>query len=202
MDHGQSTIILASASRSRASLLRNAGVSFEISAPLMDEEEPKLSLRADGAAAGAMTEALAGMKALDVSRRYPGRLVIGADQILESEGRQFDKPADRADARRQLRQLRGRRHCLFTSAVACRDEQQTWRRLSRATLTVRALSDGFIEDYLDTIGDAALWGPGAYQIEGEGAQLFSHIEGDYFAILGLPLLPLLDYLRLQGALGT
>lgn len=195
-------VILASASRARANLLRDAGVVFEVSPARIDEEEIKQSLRAEGAGGAVIAETLAELKAKTVSRRHQGGLVIGADQVLDCEGRRFDKPADRNEARTQLLELRGREHRLISCAVVCRDQTRLWHHVSRVRLTVRPFSDAFLDDYLDAIGDAALWGPGAYQLEGRGVQLFSRIDGDYFSILGLPLMPLLDYLRTQYALGT
>lgn len=196
------SLILASASRTRAALLREAGVRFEIAAARIDEEEVKLALLAERAGGNAVAETLAELKAMNVSRRHPGRLVLGADQVLECDGRLFDKPRDRGEARTQLQELRGRSHSLITCAVMCRDEHRLWHNTSQARLTVRAFSDAFLDEYLKAIGDTALWGPGAYQIEGLGAQIFAQVEGDYFTILGLPLVPVLDYLRTQKLLGT
>lgn len=195
-------VVLASASPTRAALLRAAGVNFSVAGAQIDEEEVKLSLRVDGADGAIVAEMLAEMKAMSVSRRSPHDLVIGADQVLECDGQQLDKPANMAAARQQLQQLRGRSHSLITCVVVCRDHQRLWHHLVRAKLEARRFSDEFLEEYLETIGDAALSGPGAYQVEGVGAQLFSRIDGDYFAILGLPLIPLLDYLRVQQVLGT
>jgi septum formation protein len=195
-------VVLASGSGARAALLRAAGVSFEILPAHIDEAEAKRSLRAEGADGAAMAQMLAELKAAGVSRQRTARLVIGADQVLECDGRTFDKPADRNAAANQLRDLRGREHHLFTCAVIYRDQQRLWHHLSKATLAVRPFGDEFLEEYLDAIGDAALSGPGAYQLEGLGAQLFTRIDGDYFSILGLPLIAVLDYLRVQGALRT
>ncbi len=195
-------VILASASPVRAELLRQAGVAFEVSPARIDEEEIKHSLGVEGADGAVIAETLAELKATTVSRRYHGRLVIGADQVLDCEGRLYGKPADRNEARTQLRELRGRVHRLISCVVACRDETRLWHHVAQVKLTVRPFSDGFLDNYLDAIGDAALWGPGAYQLEGRGVQIFSRIEGDYFSVLGLPLIPLLDYLRTQQALGT
>ncbi len=193
-------VVLASASPVRAAILRAAGVGVEISVSSIDEDEIRRSLRMEGVDGAGVAEMLAEMKAMSVSRRAPGALVIGADQILECDGLQFDKPANQAEARSQLLELRGRSHHLIACVVVCRDGQRLWHHVARAKLDVRPFSDGFLDEYLDAIGDAALWGPGAYQFEGRGAQLFSRIDGDYFTILGLPLLPLLDYLRVQQAL--
>ncbi len=195
-------LILASASRARAEMLSNAGLSFEIRPASIDEVELKRALRAEGAEAPVIAEWLAERKALYVSSREPDRLVVGADQILECDGEMFDKPVDRAEAMTQLRMLRGRSHELSSCASVAYDGQTVWHHIDRARLWMRDCTDGFLERYLDAIGDAALTGPGAYQIEGPGAQLFNRIEGSHFTILGLPLLPLLDFLRARGVVPT
>jgi septum formation protein len=193
-------VILASASAARAALLRSAGVPIVAEAAAIDEAEVKASLRAARSAAAAMAETLAELKAQRVSRRHPGRLVVGADQVLECDGIVFDKPANLPEARRQLLALRGRRHQLSSAVVLERDSERLWHHVSRADLQMRDFSDRFLDDYLRAVGDAALTSVGGYQIEGRGAQLFTGIEGDYFTTLGLPLLPLLDILREHGAL--
>jgi len=191
-------IVLASASQARRALLTAAGLDLVVDPAAVDEASVKASLAAEGAGPGDIAEALAELKAARISPRHHGRLVIGADQILECEGRSFDKPVDRAAARLQLTALRGRRHSLVSAAVAMRDGQRLWHHVGRADLTMRAFSDSFLESYLDRIGPAATASVGAYQLEGLGAQLFAAIEGDYFTILGLPLLPLLAFLRGVG----
>ncbi len=191
-------IVLASASAARAAMLRAAGVAVEIDPARIDESEIKRSLGAENATAAAIAETLAELKAVAVSRRHPGRLVLGADQMLDCEGLRFDKPADRAAARDQLLRLGGRRHELVSAAVAVRDGERLWHHIDRARLTMRTLSAEFVDAYLDRAGEAALQSVGAYQLEGLGAQLFRKIEGDYFTILGLPLLPLLEFLRGHG----
>jgi septum formation protein len=143
---------------------------------------------------------LAELKAQRVARRHPGSLVIGADQVLECDGILFDKPSDLAAARSQLMALRGREHRLLSAVVLVRDGERVWHHVDRANLTVRDFSADFLDRYLRSAGDAALSSVGAYQLEGVGAQLFAAIDGDYFTILGLPLLPLLDILREQGIL--
>jgi septum formation protein len=137
-----------------------------------------------------------------ISRRHPGALVIGADQVLRHGEQLLDKPMDRAAARRQLTALRGQRHELISAVVAVRDGIRLWHHVGRAGLDMRDFSDSFLEHYLRTAGDAVLAAVGAYQLEGPGVQLFQRIEGDYFTILGLPLLPLLDFLRAQGVAAT
>ncbi|MFZ5791410.1 MAG: Maf family protein [Pseudomonadota bacterium] len=189
---------LASASVTRARLLENAGLAFAAEPAPVDEEEAKRALEAEGADAAAIAEALAELKARAVSRRHPGAFVIGADQVLDCDGRRFDKPADLAAARAQLLALRGRTHELVSAAVVVRDGKRLWHHVGRARLTMRPFSDAFLDRYLAQAGPAILGSVGAYQLEGLGAQLFARIEGDHFTILGLPLLPLLDFLRTHG----
>jgi septum formation protein len=193
-------VVLASASAARAALLRAAGIPIFVDAAAIDEAEVKASLQAARAEPAAIAEALAELKAQRVSRRHAGNLVIGADQVLDCEGVLFDKPADLAAARSQLLALRGRRHQLVSAAVLVRDGQRLWHHVARADLTMREFSTDFLDRYLRSAGGAALSSVGAYQLEGAGAQLFASIDGDYFTILGLPLLPLLGILREHGVL--
>jgi septum formation protein len=195
-------LALASASVSRARLLEAAGLTVLCEPSRIDEDEIKAAFRASGAGAEACATALAEAKALRVSGRRPGVLVIGADQMLVCEGRWFDKPADRREARAHLLSLRGRAHELVTAACVARDGAVLWRVLERPRLVMRRFSDAFAEAYLDAVGDAALASVGAYQLEGRGVQLFAAVEGDFFAILGLPLLPLLDFLRGHGVVSS
>ncbi len=195
-------LVLASASPSRAAVMRHAGIAAEIDPARVDEDEIKVSLKAEGADAAAVAETLAELKAHTVSRRHPGALVIGADQMLDCEGAWFDKPADLDQAAGHLRALSGRPHVLISCVCVVADGSRLWHHLARARLTMRPLSEAFIADYLAAVGPAALSSVGAYQLEGLGAQLFSKVEGDYFTILGLPLLPLMDFLRNHGALAT
>ena len=188
-------LILASASVTRAEMLRRAGLACTIDPAHVDEDEVKRSLRASGANAGELAEALAELKARKISSRHGGALVIGADQVLDCQGKWFDKPVDRAAARAQLLELRGKTHELISSVCVLQDGVRLWHHTGRARLTVRPFSEAFLDDYLDRVGSAVLQSVGAYQLEGIGAQLFSRIDGDYFTILGLPLLPLLDFLR-------
>ncbi len=147
------------------------------------------------------TPALAELKARSAGGRAPaGSLVLGADQILELDGVWLEKPADRAAARAQLASLRGRTHRLVSAVVAVKDGARIWHAVDRAELTVRPFSDAFLDAYLDRCGESVLGSVGAYRIEGEGAQLMARIRGDHFTILGLPLLPLLAFLREQGVL--
>ncbi len=191
-------LVLASGSRTRAAMLEQAGVSAILDKPLVDEDEVKAAGRAEGVPADAVAEALAELKTQRIARRHPGALVVGADQMLECEGRWFDKPADRAEARAQLLDLRGRTHRLVSCAVVVRDGERMWHKVDSARLTMRNFSESFLDDYLDRVGDEVLHSVGAYQLEGLGAQLFQRVEGDFFTILGLPLLPLLGFLRVHG----
>lgn len=190
-----SGLILASTSQSRRTMLTAAGVAFSAEAPGVDEDAVKDSLKGESAAPAAIAETLAELKARKVSLRHPDAFVIGADQVLDCEGAMYDKPSDVATARRQLQALRGRAHRLTASVVVARGDARLWHRTEVATLHMRLFTDAFLDGYLARVGEAACRSVGAYQLEGLGAQLFSRIEGDYFTILGLPLLPLLDFLR-------
>lgn len=193
-------IVLASASLARRAMLAQAGLLFDVEPAAVDEDAVKASLRAEGESAQAAATALAHLKAERVSTRQPDAVVIGADQILVAPERWFDKPRDRAEAAEQLRQLRGRAHELATAAVVVRGGQRLWHGVATPKLTMRAFSDDALEAHLDAMGEALTGTVGGYAIEGPGITLFSKIEGDYFAILGLPLLPLLGFLRQHGAI--
>ncbi|WP_291078756.1 Maf family protein [Hyphomonas sp.] len=192
-------IVLASGSQSRRAVLASAGVEADTVKPNVDEDAAKAAFRADGMSVRDQAMQLAELKSVKVSMREQG-LVIGCDQMLSLDGEAFDKPVNLEDARNHLRKLSGKVHTLETAIVICEDGKPVWRHLARPRLTVRPLSGPFIETYVDTVGDPLLSTVGAYQLEGLGAQLFTRIEGDYFSILGLPLLPLLDYLRTRGVL--
>jgi septum formation protein len=193
-------IVLASASSARRALLAAAGVTVTVEPSRLDETPVKLAWRDNGTSPAAIAEKLAVLKAHDVSARMAGALVIGADQTLDCDGADFDKPRDRAEARSQLLALRGRPHRLYSAVALVRDGQTRWQHVAEARLTMRDFSDAFLDDYLDRVGAAALSSVGGYQLEGLGAQLFTAIDGDFFTILGLPLLPLLEFLRIDGAL--
>ncbi len=188
-------VVLASASRIRAKLLEAAGLAVTCDPAGIDEAAMKAECRAAERTAADCALALAEAKAARVASRHPGALVIGADQLLVLEGDWLDKPGDRAAARGQLRRLRGKRHELVPAVAVCRDGASLWRHLERPALLMRRFSDAFLDAYLAAAGEAILSSVGAYQLEGLGAQLFDSIEGDYFSILGLPLLPLLAFLR-------
>jgi septum formation protein len=191
-------LILASGSATRARMLRNAGVALETAAPAIDEAELKASLKQEGAPAARVAETLAEMKAQRIAPRFPGRFVLGSDQMLECDGDWLDKPESRDAAREQLRKLRGKDHSLITSAVLVRDGARIWHTTDRAALRMRNFSDAFLERYLDQAGEDVLHSVGAYQLEGIGAQLFERVTGDFFTILGLPLLPVIAILREHG----
>ncbi len=200
MSGGVPAVVLASGSRTRAEMLERAGVRVTLAPAAVDEEEIKLAARAEGAPVEDVAEALAEMKAQRVTRKHPGALVIGADQMLDCEGRWFDKPGDRTAARAQLQELRGRTHRLVSCAVVIRDGERLWHHVDRARLTMRPFSDAFLDSYLNAAGDDVLQSVGAYHLEGLGAQLFHRVDGDFFTILGLPLLPLLGFLRVHGVI--
>lgn len=191
-------LILASASPSRRQLLSNAGLAFEIEPSGVDEDEVTRSLQGERASAQDIATTLAEMKAVRVSSRHPTSFVIGADSTLACNGRLFDKPATLAAARQQLLALAGQTHELISSVVVAKAGARLWHWSERARLTMRPFSESFLDAYLACAGQAVCASVGAYQLEGLGAHLFSRIEGDYFTILGLPLLPLLSFLADHG----
>jgi septum formation protein len=193
-------LVLASTSVTRAGLLQSAGLVFDTAAPGVDEAAIKESARADGLDPAECALLLATLKARRISDRLSSALVIGADQLLVCGERWFDKPEGRAAAREQLRALAGQRHALVTAVVCLRGGVPLWQHVATPRLTMRALSDAAIEAYLEAVGDAASGSVGAYQVEGLGIRLFAAIEGEHAAILGLPLLPLLGFLRQHGVL--
>lgn len=193
------SLVLASKSAARRALLEGAGVAFEAADAGFDEDGAKARLKGQGASPKAIAEALAEGKALAVSAGR-SELVIGSDQTLELEGGLFDKVATIEAARARLKLLRGRPHQLHSAVVVARAGTPVWRETVSATLTMRDFSDAFLEDYLARDGEAALGSVGCYRLEGLGAQLFAAIDGDYFAILGLPLMGLFKFLRTEGVL--
>ena len=195
-------VVLASASPARAQLLEAAGVKVVLAPAHIDEDEVKGALRVEGVKATDAAIALAEMKALRISPRYPNALVVGADQILVCGGEWYDKPVDMDHAKDRLRALRGKTHGLATAAVVVRDGKRIWHHVDTPELTMRSFSDAFIDAYLAREGADALASVGAYRLEGMGVQLFARIDGDFFTILGLPLLALLGFLREHGAVGS
>ena len=196
-------LVLASQSKIRGDVLRAAGLDILQVSAGVDEDSVKESLRAAGASPRTQADALAELKAIRGCAKAPAdAFVIGADQMLALGTEVFDKPADLDEARTNLKRLRGETHTLICACVIAKNGAPIWRTLVEPRLTMRAFSDAFLEDYLTEEGDAVLSSVGAYKLEGRGAQLFSAIEGDYFSILGLPLLPLLAYLREHGIAQT
>jgi septum formation protein len=195
-----SELLLASKSMARRRMLEAAGVPFTpVDAPF-DEERAKTGLSASGSGARNLALELARLKA-GAAEASPGALVLGADQVLElGTGAILSKPASRDEAREQLRAMAGRTHWLHSAAAIAEGGRPAWSALESVAMTMRPLTDGFIESYLDREYEAVRWNVGGYRIEGEGVQLFDKIEGSHFAILGLPLLPLLAYLRERGVL--
>lgn len=195
-------LILASGSSIRAQLLRQAGVPFEVQVPRIDEDMIKQSLLSEAAAPRDIADTLAEMKARKVSEKNPGALVLGCDQVLDYHGQLLSK-ADTPDAAiSQLSALSGDRHSLLSAAVVCEDGQPIWRQVGQVRLRMRALSDGYIKDYVSRNWDSIRHAVGSYKLEEEGVRLFTNIEGDYFHVMGMPLLELLNYLTLRGDLPT
>ena len=194
-------LVLASRSASRRAMLSAAGVPFEAVTANVDEDAAKAALRAEDVAPRDLADKLAELKALRVSHRDPEALVLGSDSVVALEdGSTLDKPTDRAEAADHLRRLSGKRHELISAAVMAIDGRPVWRVVDRAKMHVRILSDSFIDEYLAVEWPEISGCVGCYRIEGPGAQLFSRIEGSQFTVLGLPLLPVLDYLRVRGVL--
>jgi septum formation protein len=193
-------LILASGSVVRARLLNAAGIAFDVVSPHVDEDTVKESLLAEKVPPRDIADTLAALKASKVSTSHPDTFVIGADLVLVFEGELISKMPDLASARALLRRLAGRKHELIGAVVLAKEGSVVWRHVARAELTMRDFSDTFLDGYLARQGDAILSSVGCYFLEGEGVQLFSHITGDYFTILGLPMIPLLNALREFGAL--
>lgn len=194
-------LVLASTSLTRRRILADAGVPHEAISAGVDEAAAKAGMRAEGLRARAMADALAELKARAGWARRQA-LVLGCDQTLECDGETFDKAEDMAALRAQLLTLSGRTHKLHSAAVLVENGAATWRHVSTATLTMRRFTEAFLDDYLAAEGEALLSGVGGYRMEGRGVQLFERIDGDHFTILGLPLLPLLEALRLRGVLAA
>lgn len=196
-------LILASGSESRRAMLAAAGVDFEIDRPNVDEVGATTSLAACGTGPRDTADALAQLKALKVSARHSQALVLGSDSVVElDDGSLLDKPGSREEAADHLRRLAGHRHRLHSAAVIAEGGRPVWREVDTATLFVRPLGEDFIAAYLDAEWPAIAGCVGCYRIEGRGAQLFARVDGSQFTVRGLPLLPVLDYLRVRGVLAS
>ena len=193
-------IILASGSEIRAQLLQNAAIDFTIKTARVDEDAIKQSLMAEDASPRDIADALAEMKAQRVSAKHPEALVIGCDQVLALGRHIFNKPADPEEAFAQLRSLAGQKHQLLSAAVIYHDAKPVWRHVGVVRLFMREVSDAYLRDYVDRNWSSIRYAVGAYKLEEEGVRLFARIEGDYFNVLGLPLIELLSYLTLRGTL--
>jgi septum formation protein len=191
-------LVLASRSSARRALLEAAGIPLEVDPADLDERA--LERSASSLVRGAVAQFLSREKAAAVSRARPGRLVLAADQVASLGAERFSKPADQAMARAQLSMLSGRSHELHSAITFAQDETVLFEHVAVARLTMRPLSEAFLDAYLDAAGSAATASVGGYQVEGLGIQLFERIEGDYFTVLGLPLIPALDFLRRRGCL--
>lgn len=193
-------LILASGSEIRQQLLRNAGLEFSVQPARVDEEMMRDALLADGASARDIADALAEMKARKVSDKMPGAMVVGCDQVLSFEKRLLSKPATPDEARAQLCEMRGKRHELLSAVVICEDGKPVWRHVGVVRMMMRRFSDAYLDDYIERNWDSIRHSVGAYKLEEEGVRLFSQIDGDYFTVLGLPLLDLMSYLGLRGVI--
>lgn len=196
-------LILASQSAGRVAMLRAAGVEVEAHAPLVDEDSIKQAMAADGAKSRDIADALAEAKARKLSRKFPVDLVLGCDQILvTADGQLLDKPESTDEAKTHLSMLSGKSHRLVSAAVICENGEPVWRIVDTAQMTMRPLSDAFIDDYVAQHWEHIRHCVGCYRIEAEGAQLFASVSGSQFTVIGLPLLPVLDYLRIRGLLAA
>jgi len=196
-----SRVILASGSAIRKQILDGASLDYEVIVKPVDEAAIKDSMLAENSRLQDIADALAEAKALRVSRQTDG-FVIGADQIMVMDNQLFDKPKDMGEARERLLSMRGKKHELIGAVVICENGQPVWRHLSKTKLWVRDFSETFLEWYIEQEGEALMKSVGAYRFEGLGSQLFEKVEGGFFAILGLDLLPVLDYLRVRGVIAS
>ncbi|MEP1933803.1 MAG: Maf family nucleotide pyrophosphatase [Paracoccaceae bacterium] len=194
------SLILGSGSEIRAQLLRNANVEFNVYPARVDEEMIKQSLEAEQAKPRDIADTLAEMKARKVSEKYPGALVLGCDQVLDHEGKILSKPETPDEAIAQLYMLRGRRHMLLSAAVIVENGKPIWRHVGQVRMLMRDATDAYIEGYVGRNWDSIRHSVGGYKLEEEGVRLFNRVDGDYFTVLGMPLLELLAYLTLRGDL--
>ncbi len=193
-------LILASGSEIRSKLLSNAGIAHTIEKARVDEESMKAALHADGATSRDIADALAEMKALKVANRYPDRMVLGCDQVLDFKGEVYSKPRSPADALDHLKAMRGKEHKLLSAAVIYDQGEPVWRHVGVVRLTMDMSSDSYLRDYVERNWESIRHSVGAYKLEEEGLRLFTQIDGDYFTILGLPMMELIGYLKVKGVL--
>ncbi|WP_170426318.1 Maf family protein [Ruegeria arenilitoris] len=193
-------IILASGSSIRAQLLRNAAVPFTVQTARVDEDTAKRALLAEGAPPRDIADTLAEMKARKVSDKNPGAMVLGCDQVLDFDGQLLSKPETPEDALAQLKAMRGKRHMLLSAAVIYQNGEPIWRHVGQVRLRMRMSSDAYLRDYVDRNWDSIRFAVGAYKLEEEGVRLFASIDGDYFNVLGMPLLELLNFLAVKGVI--
>jgi septum formation protein len=191
-------LILASGSKIRAELMTNAGLEFTVEKPRVDEEAIKAALSAEMAPPRDIADALAEYKARKVSQKHPNALVLACDQVLAFQGKVFDKPNSEADAKAQIQALSGDKHQLLSAAVIYEGGKPLWRHVGIVRLTMREVSDGYLDAYIERNWSEIRHCVGSYQLEKEGVRLFSKIEGDYFTVLGMPLVEILSYLTLRG----
>ncbi len=193
-------IILASGSSVRAQMLRNAHVEFDVIVPQLDEDTPKQAMLAQNTPPHDIADILADKKALKIGKRNPDAYVIGCDQVLEFNGRLISKPTSQQQALDQLGQMRGQMHNLFSAAVIYQGHQPVWRHIGQARMTMRMVSDEYLTSYVSRNWEDIRHCAGAYMIEAEGLRLFESIDGDYFSVLGMPLLEILNFLALRGVI--